>query len=174
MSIITAQILVGNIHPNHNGIIPSAVIYLSENSRPALILLKEDLSLSTKKRDKYVWIPTVENMIDDIMLMIGLLILKDKKLKKIEKNYLTEKNLSKIELYKDIRCEDLKELYSVNKEIIQNSKSSKVVFSVFKESTLNNKLSDLKDYNINIEICTTKFLRFYSDWSKKIIIEGSL
>jgi len=174
MSVVTAQILVGGTHPNHSGIIPTQVIYLSENSRPSLIMLEEDLSLSTKKRDSFVWIPTVEFMIDDIMLMIGILVLKDEKLKIISKNYLSERNLNRIELYEDIGAKNLKELYTVNKEIIQNFKNLKVVFSIFKESTLNNKLPDLKDYNINIEVCTSKFLRFYSDWSKKIVTEGSL
>ncbi len=174
MSVITAQILIGKTHPNHNGIDPTHVIYLSENSRPTLILLKEDLFVPTAKKGKYIWIPSIENIVDDIMLMIGLLVLEDKKLKQNINDAITEKNFNQIELLKDIGSDALKKIYVINKEVINNYKDIRVAFSVFKESTLEHKLSDLTDYNIDIEVCTTKFLKFYSNWSKKIIIEGSL
>ena len=43
MATMTAQILVGNPHPYHGGINPTHKIYLSESSRPALILIREDI-----------------------------------------------------------------------------------------------------------------------------------
>ncbi len=174
MSTITAQVLVGRMNPNHNGINPTHLLCLSENSRPALILLDEDLSSSRKKRNRSVWIPTIEDMVNDIMLMIGALVLKDKKIVDIIKNYLKEKNLNNIELSSDFQPQDLKELYAANKEIMKNYKDLKVTLSVFDESSLENKLSTLKDYDINIEVCVSKYLRFFSDWSKKVIIDGDL
>ncbi len=43
MSAMTAHILIGNPHPYHGGIIPLHKIYLSENSRPVLIFIEEEL-----------------------------------------------------------------------------------------------------------------------------------
>lgn len=42
MAAYTAQALVGQAHPNHGGITPTHRLYLSENSRPAWILLPEE------------------------------------------------------------------------------------------------------------------------------------
>ena len=71
MATTTATIFVGYAHPNHGGINPTHYIQLSENSRPALILHSIDGKEETK-----VMIPTLENMIDDVYLMIAAYVLK--------------------------------------------------------------------------------------------------
>ena len=74
MATTTATIFVGYAHPNHGGINPTHYIQLSENSRPALILHSIDDKEETK-----VMIPTLENMIDDVYLMIAVCVLKSLK-----------------------------------------------------------------------------------------------
>lgn len=66
MATLTAQILIGEGHPNHDGINPSHYLFLSENSRSAWVLLPENIfSQSSKRTPKITWIPTVDNMLED-------------------------------------------------------------------------------------------------------------
>ena len=71
MSTTTAIILIGQAHQNHSGINPTHLIRLTENDRPALILQ----SIESKEKPIII-VPTVENMVDDIYLMISVFILK--------------------------------------------------------------------------------------------------
>jgi len=79
MSAITAQILVGQAHPNLGGINPTHYLFLSENSRPVWILVPQNLwELESSINEKKVtWIPTVENLLEDALLMIGIHVLKN-------------------------------------------------------------------------------------------------
>ena len=71
MSTVTASILVGTAHPNHSGIGPTHQLLLTENSRPAWSLYRLHAA-----KPLAVWIPTVEDMLEDGLLMVGLLVLK--------------------------------------------------------------------------------------------------
>ena len=71
MATTTATILVGHAHQNGSGINPTHFIQFTENDRPALILRE----IEGGKRKKVI-IPTVENTVDDIYLMIAVFILK--------------------------------------------------------------------------------------------------
>lgn len=81
MSSHTAQIIVVMPHPNSGGIMPDKSIYLSENGRPALIFKESD----NKER---VWIATLDNTIEDALLMVSNFVVKDEEaiasLKKIK------------------------------------------------------------------------------------------
>jgi len=72
MATTTATIFIGRAHQNDGGIIPTHLIRFTENDRPALILQ----SLDGKNQSKVV-IPTIENTVDDIYLMIAVYILKE-------------------------------------------------------------------------------------------------
>ena len=85
MGIFTAQILVGHDHRNHGGIIPSHAVYWSENSRPAWILDTIDLFSDDIDKKKVCWIPKVDNMLEDAMLLIGIHVIKDETVIRAEK-----------------------------------------------------------------------------------------
>lgn len=70
MSTTTATILIGRAHQNHGGIIPTHLIQLTENSRPSLLLQPIEGPSDVK-----VVIPTLENIVDDIYLMVTVFIL---------------------------------------------------------------------------------------------------
>ena len=73
MGTYTGQILIGRGHPNHDGIIPNAQMFVSENSRPVLIMVDIPDRTGGEGRIGYVgWIPTLENPIDDALLMISV------------------------------------------------------------------------------------------------------
>ncbi len=76
MATFTAQILVGSPHPNHGGINPTHSLFLSENSRPAWILV-DPYPDSGPRNSRIVWIPTLENMLEDALLMIAVYVCKD-------------------------------------------------------------------------------------------------
>ena len=154
MASMTAQILIGNSHPFHGGINPTHKIYLSENSRPALILTQEDIHEQNTKDtfDKVTWIPTLENMLDDILLMISYFILKDEIISQ-ELSKIGSKKLSFLEMYEDISEETRLKLYKSNKDIIGGYKDLKLIFSIFKGSSLISAIKEIKNYGLNFELC---------------------
>ena len=90
MATTTATILIGRAHQNDSGINPTHFIQFTENDRPALILH----SIEGKSK-KVVIIPTIENTIDDIYLMIAVFVLKAVKPSK-KLNSITRKSLYEI------------------------------------------------------------------------------
>ena len=78
MATLTAQILVGSAHPNHDGINPTHYVFLWENDRPAWILVHQNIF---KEREENVgritWIPTIENILEDALLMIAIHVCKN-------------------------------------------------------------------------------------------------
>lgn len=153
MATITANILIGKPHPNHNGIISSHFIFLSENDRPALILVEANSNNQTNNYHKITWIPSVETMLEDLLLMIGINIIKNQNLnlefyKNLNNN---EKTFTEILKYFDKKT--LNTLYMMNKKVIEEIKDLKIIISIFKGSTLENQVQRLKKYIINIEIC---------------------
>ena len=80
MATFTAQILIGAKHPYDSGMMNSShSLFLSENSRPAWILSTTDIFNENKQtQPRITWIPTLENMLEDALVMIGLYVLEDK------------------------------------------------------------------------------------------------
>ena len=145
MSTITAQILIGSPHPYHEGIIPTHYIFLSENDRPALILVNENISGDKKNSNRKVWIPTLENTFKDVLLMIGFYVIKDKNVKANFSKFFKGKIPKYIELYKYIKKDNLQYLYRINKIAIKKITNIKIIISVFDTSLLKKEL-DVKDY----------------------------
>src|SRR5690554_6680116 len=89
MGTFTAQILIGKNHPYDGGIHSiTHTLFLSENSRPTWVLKNE----GAKKKDSIIWITTVENMLEDGLLMLGVYVLKDEKLLKMKEKYFLNKS----------------------------------------------------------------------------------
>lgn len=124
-----AQILVGNRRPFDIGINPEYIIYYSENDKPALILSKEEIyeRSEVNKFDQKVWIPTINNTLEDALLMIGIYLEEDEELIELADKYFTNyKNKRIVSLHNDIEKENLKKLYEINRK---KEKQYKVVIS---------------------------------------------
>lgn len=172
MSTFTAQILVGFSHRNDGGIIPSHGIYLSEGSRPAWLIKEIDIwSEGIEKIENVVWIPTLENILQDALLMIGLYILKDEQLIEAAKKYFKKDINGRIELYDDIELEDLKKLYDICQKL---KYEYKIAITIFGSSSIERNLKVLEKYCMDLEVCKPVFTRTFSEWSKKTIINGKL
>lgn len=172
MATLTTQILIGKGHSNHDGINPSHYLFLSENSRPAWILLPENIfSQSNKKSQKITWIPTVDNMLEDAFLMIAIHIIKNQQIIDLGQSYSEKIESERLELYHDLNDSQRQELYTKCQEI---ANYPKLIISVFKDSTIQSQLSIINNYQMDVEVCCLKYSRLFSTWSNKIIIEGSL
>ena len=168
MGSYTGQVLIGGSHPNHGGIIPDYRLYLSENSRPALILEK------TEETEKITWIPTLENMMGDVFLMISTYVLKDQTILDKLQSYFDVNDNKMVEMYDVFTENKLQKLYQVNKEILKKYEGLKVAISVFEGSYLKSQLPFLEEYEVDMEVCTPIYNRYYNQWQGEVVIEGRL
>jgi hypothetical protein len=135
MGTFTAQLLVGQGHTYDGGIINvSHTLYLSENSIPVWSLVESSVSeLEPRQQgERMVWIPTVEGMLEDALLMVGLYVLKDPKLVELA-NFNKSTDRKAISLYDDISPVHLQEMYKLSRNI---NHGHKIILSVFEGSTI--------------------------------------
>ncbi|MGX8797672.1 hypothetical protein ACR6HW_16670 [Fusibacter sp. JL298sf-3] len=151
MATFTAQILIGHDHEYHGGIIPSHGLYLSENSRPVWIL--KNLDLYEEGNDKQIirWVPTLDNMLDDAMLLIGIHVIKDETVIKVAREFCNADNLNELELYEAFTPEDLKTLY----ELVRTTRIEySIALTVFNESHIINQYKVLDYYECRANVFT--------------------
>jgi hypothetical protein len=175
MASHTACMLVGSGHPNHGGISANCMLLLSENHRPAWELLPMPGTRLPGRgkppQNRAVWIPTVEDMLEDGLLMVGLLVHRDPKLVELATSFFKQDYTRRIEMYDDIDAESRRQLYSACRMI---GPEPKVVLTVLNGSTLRGQLPFLKQYRMDLEVCVTIFRREYSVWSEETVVEGDL
>jgi len=165
MGTFTAQILVGTPHPNHGGIIPTHYLFLSENDRPAWILENKSDS------QKVIWIPTVEDMLEDALLMIAIHVCKDSNIINLAKSFCKKITSERVEVYSDLKEAHRKQLYQQCRAL---SNFPKIIVSVFEGSTIRGQLSVLKQYQMEVEVCVPIYSRLFIPWTGKTTIKGSL
>ena len=172
MATKTAQILIGSPHPHDDGIIPSHYLFLSENSRPSWQLVKENLYNEEKNKYlKIIWIPTVENMLEDGLLMVAVHVLKNQEILEIANDYSVKLESKRLELYSDLDEEQRNNLYQKCRDL---SEFPKLIISVFRSSSIERQLTVLEKYKMDVEVCTPIYSRLYSGWQNETRIEGSL
>jgi hypothetical protein len=152
MATMTAQILVGQPHIYHDGINPTHYLFLSENSRPAWILVQQNIFRDSQMigPEKITWIPTRENMLEDAFLMIAIHVFRDPTIRAEARKCFSKHRPDFVELYNDISREDRERLYSVCREL---DIDCTVVVTVLNESSIINKVSVANHYKWNIQIC---------------------
>jgi hypothetical protein len=157
MGTFTAQILVGHDHIYHGGITPSHAVFLSENSRPAWILKNLDVFKKVNESESVRWIPTLENMLDDAMLLIGIHVIKDKAVIKAAKEFCKSDNLNDLELHEAFTPKDLQTLY----ELVRTSKIEYcIALTVFNESHIINQFKTLDQYACKANVFTLTHSNF--------------
>ena len=161
MGTFTAQILVGEPHIYHGGIEPTHYLFLSENDRPAWILVNQNIFENPinlqqggeVEKIRIVWIPSAENMLDDALLMIAIHVMKNKQIidfaqkiyKNIEGPYL--------EMNGQLTHSQRDQLYEECRRI---KDWPKIVVTVMGGSSIKAQLPILKKYSIECEICVSK------------------
>ncbi len=156
MGTLTAQILIGDAHTYHDGIIPSHYLFLSENSRPAWILVGQNVFDQTPMdKGKVVWIPTLEHMLEDALLMIAVNVLKEQNILSIAKNIFKNIDSNRVELY-EIDESNRNKLYQECQKI---KYPCKLIVSVFYGSSITKQVSVLKNYQVETEVCLSDRLK---------------
>ncbi len=161
MATFTALGLVGHAHPNNEGIIPTHRLYLSENGRPAWILLHESLSRTNPGRThgKITWIPTLENMLEDGLLMLSIHVLQDPALIELAREYLRTSKPDYVTLYDHIDPDNLDRLYAQSRALEHRYK---LALMVLEGSTIRRQLNVLEHYRMDVEVCTPRYSRLHS------------
>ena len=172
MGTVTAQILIGSPHPNDGGIIPSHYLFLSENDRPSWNLVGANIfQESGKEFSKIVWIPALENMVEDAVLMVAVHILKNEEIVNMAREFSNKIDSQLLELRSDLDDDQRDRLYQKCRELTE---FPKMIISIFKSSSIEKQLIALENYKMEIEVCTPIYSRLYSRWTGNFQIEGSL
>ena len=162
MSTVTAHALIGKAHPNHGGISPTHVIYLNENFRPVLTLMDQDLPPRHRRSiESAVWIPSVDHMLEDLILMAGLFVIRDPELCLSATPTLKTNGVQPVWMNKIGDAESFEPLYALGRKIHTDHKIQLVVS---KDSTLYSQLPILNEYQIDVEIYTPVYQREFSQW----------
>lgn len=172
MATFTAQITVGEGHPNDDGINPTHYVFLSENSRPAWVLVPENIFNRRKSAARKVtWIPTVENMLEDALLMLAIHVIKDPEVLGLANSLSGDIHSNRLELYSALEDSQRKDLYDKCRDI---AGFPKLIVTAFKSSSIESQLPVLEKYNMDVEVCCPIYTRLYSRWNNETRIEGYL
>ncbi len=173
MATITAHALIGHAHPHHGGVNPTHRMYLSENDRPAWILLPETLgdTASASWDTKVTWIPTLDNMLEDALLMVALHILKDAELISVAHQSFRDVNADHVTLHENITSDDLERLYTTCRRVTHQYK---LALTVLEGSTISRQVRVLEKYPMDVEVCTVRYARSYSEWTRSTNVQVSL
>lgn len=172
MATFSAQIIVGDAHPNDDGINPTHYVFLSENSRPAWVLVPENIFNRRKSATRKVtWIPTVERMLEDALLMVAIHVMKDSEIVNLAHSLGSNIESERLELYSTFEDSHREQLYQKCREITD---FPKMVITAFKGSSIETQLPIVEEYGMDLEVCRPFYTRMYSPWTNETRVEGSL
>jgi hypothetical protein len=150
MATLTAQIVIGDAHPFHDGINPSHALYLSENGRPAWMLLKHDPLTPEDSERVATWIPSVDDMLEDGLMMIAAHVARSEGVREalVESKASTAGHLSLLEVFSA-------EFLSAGRVAARATvfDGIKLVVTVLEESTVRSQLDVLNSYQVDAVVC---------------------
>ena len=162
MGTWTAQILVGNSHPNHGGITAGYQLFLSENDRPCwecFPIFPPRLGEVLKNEGHTVWIPPGPGSILECgLLMVALHCFDPMARLPVNKELVSSaKSMSKkiMDKFVDMSIltdKQFKELYDMAKKIKIND-SDKLIVTVLAGSSITGRLKELKKHKYDFEVC---------------------
>ena len=162
MATWTAQILVGNSHPNHGGITAGYQLFLSENDRPCwecFPIFPPRLGEVLKNEGHTVWIPPGPGSILECgLLMVALHCFDPMARLPVNKELVSSaKSMSKkiMDKFVDMSIltdKQFKELYGMAKKIKIND-STKLIVTVLAGSSITGQIKELKKHKYDFEVC---------------------
>lgn len=172
MGTITAQLLIGESHPNHGGVYPTHVLYLSEQSGASWILTEHRILVAPPANPKpVIWIPTWEHMLEDALLMISYYVWKDPHITKAFHEHPITMEQPCVTLSQHLDREQLAGLYAINQQV---ESRQKLMVNVFAGSTIRRQLPVLEKYAMEVEVTVPVFSRTFSRGRNEMVISGSL
>jgi len=169
LATITAQILVGSGHPNHDGIVPSHNLYFMEDNRPSWTLYP--VSLGDGFGTKVTWIPTLEHTLEDALLMTAIHVVRDPEIEQMAKEFISSQENNWVVMYDDVDPGHLELMYQRCRAM---TNSYKLVLTVLRGSAIEEQLPVLKEYKMDLEVCLPRYVRLYSRWLEQTRVEGEL
>jgi hypothetical protein len=146
MTCYTAQILGGFPHPDSDGFLENREprrLVLSENSRAAWTLYSTARAVRDGRIDKVLWIARrPSSILDDGLLMLSVLVLKDKEVRTAMMDMLNCDELASIDLSKALTEEQHNKLISLSRKSSQG-RYYKIIISSFYGSCLLNRVHAL-------------------------------
>ena len=162
MASWTAQILVGNSHPNHGGITAGYQLFLSENDRPCwecFPVFPPRPGEVLKNEGHTVWIPPGPGSILECgLLMVALHCFDPMARLPVNKELVSSaKSMSKkiMDKFVDMSIltdKQFKELYDMAKKI-ELDDSDKLIVTVLAGSSITGRLKELKKHKYDFEVC---------------------
>ena len=162
MATWTAQILVGNSHPNHGGITAGYQLFLSENDRPCwecFPVFPPRRGEVLKNEGHTVWIPPGPGSILECgLLMVALHCFDPMARQPVNKELVSSaKSMSKkiMDKFVDMSIltdKQFKELYDMAKKIKIND-STKLIVTVLAGSSITGQIKELKKHKYDFEVC---------------------
>ena len=162
MATWTAQILVGNSHPNHGGSTAGYQLFLSENDRPCwecFPIFPPRLGEVLKNEGHTVWIPPGPGSILECgLLMVALHCFDPMARLPVNKELVSSaKSMSKkiMDKFVDMSIltdKQFKELYDMAKKIKIND-STKLIVTVLAGSSITGQIKELKKHKYDFEVC---------------------
>ena len=162
MATWTAQILVGNSHPNHGGITAGYQLFLSENDRPCwecFPIFPPRLGEVLKNEGHTVWIPPGPGSILECgLLMVALHCFDPMARLPVNKELvssakiMSKKIMDKFVDMSILTDKQFKELYDMAKKIKIND-STKLIVTVLAGSSITGRLKELKKHKYDFEVC---------------------
>jgi hypothetical protein len=178
MATYTGLILAGTPHPNDDGLLYNRQprrLWLSENSRAAWCLDTPARAIRDGRRAQTVWIPKrPSSLLEDGLLMVAVMILKDKAIRSALSNVLDCEELpARIDLTKTISNEQHRCLIDLSRK---NSEGYffKLIISTFHGCSMEHQMPVLENYGYDVEVLTPAYTRLYCRWLNSTVIRGSL
>lgn len=174
MSAVTALAHLGFPHPNDQGLRPEYLFQFHEGDRPAWVMdprtILREASEPPRPKETIVWIPTLPHMTEELVLMVGVHVLRDQELLDLFNGVGIEPTASHIEL-NDIP----KEVHARMLEWCKSFEGSwKIALTVFEGSGLDWNFAALSSYKCQLEVCRSIFHRYHSQWTESVHVFGKL
>ena len=171
MGSVTAQIIVGTTHPYHGGIVGKSALYLWENDRPAWVLtpLFMDGRATRRPQPPVRWNPTVERMLEDALVMVGVYVVRDKALLDLLAGRELDAVKTALPMYDVFTVAERDALYAGARSI---KEWPYLVLTVLDGSTTRNNLAALEHYSMDVDVCLPCDRQARSAWASGI--KGSL
>lgn len=152
MSTITAIAMIGDAHRCHGDVFANYLLYLIENSRPSLQIFRLQANSQEPRLELVaIWTPTVENMLEDLLLLIAAAASGDSALRPELLRRVVADELSRLYLY-GIAERRRKELYGL---LQKTNSNTKVVLTLLEGCTLLNQVDCLPQYDLDCELCVS-------------------
>jgi hypothetical protein len=173
MATCTAQILIGEEHQNHGGLLPDSIqqMFLTENSIP-----KWTLHDTRSHKAIATWVPEKpETILEDAFLAVAYWVVREEWVVSLIGKQLAHADLAVVNLGEAFSPDALEKMRATcRKSSFEGEHRTKLIIVAFDGSSVIQQLPVVAQYGFDCEVIAPTFYRSYSQWQKQVIVRGSL